>query len=116
MINRPRINARDGKKGTPVWLVRVQVKGKGKAKVCHSREAAREAEAALLRELKEPSAPAAPPPVATLRDCFDTYVATLERHGKESAARRAPGPPPPRAPPRPAPPPPPSPAVPRPPT
>lgn len=72
--------------GRKVWQARVAYKGLRKSAIRPSKEEARDAEAELLRELKEQAGQAeqAGNAPATLRKLFEFYVEDLESRGKGS--------------------------------
>jgi hypothetical protein len=74
-----------------VWLARVAYQGLRRAKVCRTKDAARQAESDLLQALKaeiakEAEAGARP---ATLRQLLDFYVADLAARGRKPGQHRA---------------------------
>ncbi len=79
--------------GRKVWQARVAYKGLRKSTLRETKEEAREAEAALLQELKAQAGRAAEQAQApaTLRQLFEAYVEDLDARGKdeETVARAA---------------------------
>jgi hypothetical protein len=79
--------------GRKVWQARVAYKGLRKSTLRETKEEAREAEAALVQELKAQAGRAAEQALApaTLRQLFEAYVEDLDTRGKdeETVARAA---------------------------
>lgn len=70
--------------GKKVWMARVAYRGRRRASFCDSKEAARQAEADPLKQLKVEAGQAETEGQrpATLRQLFEAYAADLEARGK----------------------------------